>query len=102
MLVPNRAPTEVAMASAKRALSILEEKPELVCHGLLICLGEDAAAAAGADEGADGVKGVGQAEGEDGHQHQGQAADVSKQAGQARGREDHAKGLGQLGGPGRS
>ena len=65
-------------------------------HRVLVLVAEDAGAAAGADEGADGVKGIGQAEREDGDQHQGHFGGVGKEGRQARGGKDGPKGAGQL------
>src|SRR5699024_2210067 len=61
-----------------------------------VLIGEDAGAPAGADKGADGVEGVGDAEGEDGDQHQGDLGRVREQGGQALAGEDGAEGGGQL------
>ena len=65
-------------------------------HRALVLLAEDAGAASGADEGADGVKGVGEAEREDGDQHQRQLGDIREQRRQALAGEDGAEGGRQL------
>ena len=78
------APMEVAVASANRALSHLGVEAGLGLHGLLVLIREDAGAAAGADEGADGVKGIRDAEGEDGNQHQGDLGGIGEQGGAGR------------------
>ena len=82
--VPQMAPMEVAIESANRALSILEEKPEPFSR-------------AGADERADGVEGVGHGECEDRQQNDRQLRHVGEQRWEAFSAEDSAKGLRQLG-----
>ena len=68
-----------------------------VFEGLLVFRGEDAGAAAGADERADGVEGVGHGECEDRQQDDRQLRHVGEQRWEAFGAEDSAKGLRQLG-----
>ena len=63
---------------------------------LLVLLGEDAGAAAGADERADGVEGVGHREREDRHEHKRELGRVGEQGREALGGEDRAEGLRQL------
>ena len=66
-------------------------------QGLLVILGEDAGAASGADERADGVEGVGHREREDRHDDQRQLGRIGEQGREALGGEDGAEGLRQLG-----
>lgn len=65
-------------------------------HRLLVLVAEDAGAASRADKGADGVKGVREAEGEDGDQHQRKLGNVGEEGGQARRGEDRAESRGKL------
>ena len=68
-----------------------------VLQSLLILGGEDAGAAAGADESAQGVERIGHGEGEDGHDDQRQLGRIREQCREALGGEDRAEGLRQLG-----
>ena len=65
-------------------------------HCLFVLLGEDAAAAARADEGADGVKRIGNAEREDGDQHQRELFGVGEETYNAALLEDCEEGGGEL------
>ena len=68
-----------------------------VLHVLHVVIGEDAGAAAGADERAERVERVGHREREDRDQHERQFGYVGEQRREAIGAEDHAEGLRQLG-----
>ena len=68
-----------------------------VLQSLLVLGGEDAGAAAGADESAQGVERIGHGEGEDGHDDQRQLGRIREQCREALGGEDRAEGLRQLG-----
>lgn len=66
-------------------------------HGFFILLAENTAAPSRSDKTADGIKGVGNAQGENGNQHQGELSHILEQRGKSPGSKDYSEGRGQGG-----